>query len=458
MAIATITHVAGTETLTGTPGRTVDYGFLLTNTSGGSLRLSLEVRPQAPAEAGWFEIQGTVERDLETSQTENLTVKVTLPPATPPGRYAFRLRGYLTDDRERTIESPELVLQVPAPKGAEPTPTSGSKVPWWAIAGGIGAILTIGGIIAALLMIDGTPTMPELEGKSVKEAIVLLKEEKIGFQLYEEFTGTVDGGQVIRQEPAAGTPVEPEEIASLVVETISVATPNLVDLSIAQAEQRLVADGLALGPVSDEESTTAQGGVVLRHTPAANERVLPGTSIAVVVAKELVTVNSLVGQTVAEAGQSLVAQGLRPGPITQRRAGGTPGVVLSHTPAGGARVSAGTAVALVVEDQMVRVPNFLGTPQTDATATLAQLGLRVGTVAHLSQGKPAGSVLAQRPAPGSQIAVGSSVDLDVERSRFRVPQDVIIMQPNSVLLQQIQNPKTQFIGGTLRAVPPDDGQ
>ncbi|MEY6433750.1 PASTA domain-containing protein [Thioalkalicoccus limnaeus] len=458
MAIATITHVAGTETLTGTPGRTLDYGFLLTNTSGGALRLSIEVRPQAPAETGWFEIQGAVERDLETGQTENLTVKVTLPPATPPGRYAFRLRGYLTDDRERTIESPELVLQVPAANTPQPTPSKGGKVPWWAVAGGIGTILVIGGIIAALLIIDGKPTMPELAGKSVKEAVALLNKDKIGFQIYEEFTGTVDSGQVIRQEPAPGTPMESGDFATLHVEIISVATPSLVDLSIPQAEQRLIAEGLALGAVSEEESTSAQGGAVLRHTPAANERVLPGTSIAVVVAKELVTVNSLVGQTVTEAGQSLVAQGLRQGSVTQRRTGGTPGVVLSHTPAAGARVSAGTAVALVVEDQMVRVPNFLGTPQTDATATLTQLGLRVGTVTHLTQGKPAGSVLAQRPAPGSEIAVGSSIDLDVERRRPVVRPDPAIMLPNSHLLEQIQNPRTQFIGGTLRAVPPDDGQ
>lgn len=458
MAIATLTHVAGTETLTGTPGQTVDYGFLLTNTSGGRLRMSIEARPQAPAEPGWFAIQGAVERDLETGQTENLTVKVTIPPATPPGRYAFRLRGYLTDDRERTIESPELVLQVPEPNGPLPKPNGDRKVPWWAIAGGVGAILVIGGLIAGLLFIDGTPTMPQLEGKSVKEAIALLKEEKIGFQIYEEFTGAVDSGQVIRQEPAPGTEMESEDFASLVVETLSVATPNLVDLSIAQAEERLVAEGLALGPVSDEESATAQGGVVLRQTPAANERVLPGTSIAVVVAKEMVTVNSLVGQTVSEASQSLVAQGLRQGRITQRRTGGTPGVVLSHNPAAGARVSAGTAVALVVEDQMVQVPNVIGTPHTDASATLAQLGLRVGTITHLSQGKPAGSVLAQRPGPRSRVAVGSSVDLDVERRRVIGQVDPVIMQPNSVLLQQLQNPQTQVIGNTLRVVPPDDGQ
>ncbi|HXI31461.1 MAG TPA: PASTA domain-containing protein, partial [Vicinamibacterales bacterium] len=90
--------------------------------------------------------------------------------------------------------------------------------------------------------------------------------------------------------------------------------------------------------------------------------------------------------------------------------------VISQTPAAGAQVASGSAVALVVSSgpAPVTVPNVVGLTQAAASTAITGAGLTVGTITTASSATvPAGSVISQTPVAGGQIAPGGAVSLVV---------------------------------------------
>ena len=69
----------------------------------------------------------------------------------------------------------------------------------------------------------------------------------------------------------------------------------------------------------------------------------------------------------------------------------------------------------------VIVPDVVGKPQTEAETTLANAGLKTGTVTKIaSETTPKGSVISQAIAPGTEVAEGTSVGLSVSLGRSPV--------------------------------------
>src|SRR6185503_11497836 len=92
------------------------------------------------------------------------------------------------------------------------------------------------------------------------------------------------------------------------------------------------------------------------------------------------------------------------------------GSVISQNPAAGTQVSIGSAVALVVSSGLPQVatPNVVGQTQAAATAAITGANLTVGAVTTAtSTTVPAGSVVSQNPAAGTQVSIGSAVALVV---------------------------------------------
>lgn len=68
--------------------------------------------------------------------------------------------------------------------------------------------------------------------------------------------------------------------------------------------------------------------------------------------------------------------------------------------------------------QKVTVPDVAGKSQSEATQSLQDAGLRLGTVSEVDDAEaPAGTVLKQEPAAGASVDEGSSVDLTVSQGR-----------------------------------------
>ena len=93
------------------------------------------------------------------------------------------------------------------------------------------------------------------------------------------------------------------------------------------------------------------------------------------------------------------------------------GIVVSQKPDAGATLADGGTVALVVSKggKPVIVPDVVGATSADASSKLEAVGLKANVVA-VPSSKPAGTVVAQSPAPGKDATTGDSVRLNVAKA------------------------------------------
>jgi hypothetical protein len=103
------------------------------------------------------------------------------------------------------------------------------------------------------------------------------------------------------------------------------------------------------------------------------------------------------------------------GTITSQSSATVPaGSVISSSPSVGTQVVVGSAVSLVVSSgpPQVAVPTVVGLTQAAASSAITGAGLTVGTITSQSSATvPAGSVISSNPAAGTQLVVGSAVNL-----------------------------------------------
>lgn len=259
-------------------------------------------------------------------------------------------------------------------------------------------------------------TMPHLLDRPEAEAIAILG--RLGLKMGQRLTQRAPDrvGLVISQEPAAGTPITPTTSVTLVIGTVeqgdTVAVPNIVGQTVPEADGLLQDVGLSLGRRS--EKTGAPVGTVLDQSPAAGTRVSPGTAVNVVVAvappDERVVVPEVIGTFLQEAEVILKDTGLQVGRVSFRDDDRVDRV-LEQTPKAGERVAKETAVDLVVGRaravEQVKVPDVLGQTLRGAAEILEATRLKVGQVT----GSQDGRVREQKPQAGTEVQVGTPVDL-----------------------------------------------
>jgi beta-lactam-binding protein with PASTA domain len=232
---------------------------------------------------------------------------------------------------------------------------------------------------------------------------------------------SVPAGNVISQNPAAGTDVAPGSPVDLVVSLgpALVVVPGVTGRPQAVAETAILAAGLTVGTVTTANSPSVPAGNVISQNPAAGTNVAPGSPVDLVVSlgPAPVAVPGVTGQPQAVAEAAIVAAGLTVGTVTTTNSPTVPaGSVISQNPAAGTTVAPGTPVDLVVSlgPAPVAVPGVTGHPQAVAEATIVAAGLTVGTVTTAnSPTVPAGNVISQNPAAGTNVAPGSPVNLVV---------------------------------------------
>ncbi len=225
-------------------------------------------------------------------------------------------------------------------------------------------------------------------------------------------SATVPAGTVISQTPVAGSNVPPGSAVALVV-SLGAKVPNVVGLTQAAAEAAISSSGLTVGTVTTATSTTVPAGTVISQTPAAGTNVAPASAVALVVSSGVVVPN-VVGLTQAGAQTEITSASLTVGRVTTANSSSVAvGKVISQNPAAGAKVEAGSAVALVVS-LGAKVPDVVGSSKGSAQTALTAAGLKVGTVTSAnSQTVAIGNVISQDPTGGSNVAPGSAVALVV---------------------------------------------
>jgi beta-lactam-binding protein with PASTA domain/glucose/arabinose dehydrogenase len=236
-------------------------------------------------------------------------------------------------------------------------------------------------------------------------------------------SSTVAAGNVISQSPVPGTQVAPASAVNLVISTgppAPVTVPDVVGQTRQTATNTIIASGLVVGPITNAFSSTISIGLIISENPAAGTSVPTGSTVYLIVSSgpPPVTVPNLVGQTQGDALTTITNVGLLIGTTSMVSSTTVAqGLVISQLPTAGTQVANGSAVNLVISagpPPPVTVPDVVGQTRQVATNNLINAGLVAGTISTASSTTvPAGAVISENPAAGSQVPGGSAVDLTI---------------------------------------------
>ena len=262
--------------------------------------------------------------------------------------------------------------------------------------------------------------VPDVVGKMQAEARAAIT--GAGFlvgEIAQSFNLTVAAGNIISQDPTAGTLALPGAAVKLLVSQgpQPVAVPNVLGMTQADAQAAIVAAGLSVGPVAQGSSETVPAGSVMSQNPAADAMRLPGTAVDLTVSQgpQPVAVPDVIGRTQTDAQAIITGAGFAIGELTQAWSAAVPtSCVIGQEPVAGTVMIPGTAVNVVVSQgpQPVAVPDVSGKTQAEAQAAITGAGLTVGAITQeYSDAVPEGAVVGQNPAAGSLLTPGNPVNL-----------------------------------------------
>lgn len=164
-------------------------------------------------------------------------------------------------------------------------------------------------------------TVPDVTKISLDEAEELLHRYGLRYEILDRRANTVyPANYIIDQAPSAKQIVKPNRKIYLTVNsdvTPQTVVPNVVNMSLRNAEIQLENHGLVVGTRSYESSRFRN--TILRQSVAAGDTVGRGTVVNLAVSDGLgtrsVTVPDIVGMRLTEAEQALTSVGLRVGEI-----------------------------------------------------------------------------------------------------------------------------------------------
>jgi serine/threonine-protein kinase len=132
------------------------------------------------------------------------------------------------------------------------------------------------------------------------------------------------------------------------------------------------------------------------------------------------------------------------------------GLVFKQDPNPGSRIPKGSRVTIWVSTGVpkVGVPSLVDTASTDAVAALKDANL-VADVHEVQSSKPAGTVTAQDPPPGTQVPEGTKVRINVSKGPQPVSVPNVVGQPidtaSSILQGQQFTVSTNYVDDTAPA-------
>ena len=217
----------------------------------------------------------------------------------------------------------------------------------------ITVVLVVVGVIGYVLLSDKDNMVPSLVNMNMDEALKLVEQEEYGFALEpsgEEYSDTIEEGDIISQDIAAGTTAEKGTIIHVVVSKgQQITVPNLVGFDTREAENILVSAGLVYKVKEEIYSDDVESGRIISQETEAGTKVEPGQTVYVTVSKgeELITVPDVTGKTYEEAEQMLTGLNLTVESEDAYDDNVASGNIVSQDIESGKEVKKGTTVKLV---------------------------------------------------------------------------------------------------------------
>ncbi len=232
-----------------------------------------------------------------------------------------------------------------------------------------------------------------------------------------------------------------------------VEMPEVSGMSLTRAKEMLSGLGLDYEMTYEESAEYAED-IVIGSNIKAGRKVASGTVVQLTVSagKEGVKVTDVSGKSLAEATALLEKEGFQ---VSKNEAPSDTvekGYVISQSPEAGEKVPRGTAVTLEVssgpDSSKISVPSVMGMSEMDATVTLTELGLTVGSVEEVNYEDAAftGLVCYQSYSVGDYVDPGTAVDIKISKG----PVDVTYAFNANVESPVLEDPT--FVSGTVVTV------
>lgn len=215
----------------------------------------------------------------------------------------------------------------------------------------------LSGITAIRFAIHGREVeMPNLVGKSARDAQTLLGSRGLGIKVADRVYSELPPGQVVRQSPPTGVRMKVSQQAHVVLSlgTRQVLIPAIEAKSLRAARIELLRAGLQVGEVSSTYLGGSETDAIVQQDPK------PGGGVASPRVNLLVSAGTrepayvmpfLVGLSQVEAMRQLGTAGLRVSKLNFVPTSQWPhGAVIEQAPQAGARVTSATTLELQVAE------------------------------------------------------------------------------------------------------------
>jgi serine/threonine-protein kinase len=307
-----------------------------------------------------------------------------------------------------------LVEEPPPPDEHEP---GGNPWPWIVLL--LVLLIAAGGAAAYLLTRPKTAIVPVVVREQLSLASTQL--QNAGFAVSTiNVTNNNPAGEVIRQSPVGGTKAKEGSTVSLVVSSGpgNASVPPVTGFPLAQAEQMIRQQHLAVGRTLFQNDSTVPKNDVIRTDPASGQPLPVGSKVNLFVSSgpAQVSVPDVTGESQDNAKTQLEGKGLQVKTTNQTSSTVTAGNVISQSPVGGTPVAPGTTVTLVIATApaTATVPNVVGQKAGAASGQLSGAGFAVTQQTQpVSQKNQDGVVLSQSPSANATANKGSSVTIVV---------------------------------------------
>lgn len=227
------------------------------------------------------------------------------------------------------------------------------------ILGAISILLLDRVIMPHYTMYNQSLTVPDVTRVSIEEAEEILESHGLRYELHgKRSNDAFPPNFVIDQTPSASFQVKPNRKVYLTINTTenpTVTVPNVVNLSLRNAEIQLQNQGLSIGKITMESSRYKNS--VLKQSVTPDRDVEHGTVVDLVIGdglgNRMVEMPDITGLRLSEAQLKLSEAGLRTGAIQfEKNDEYVPGVVLSYSDSDKDRVYEGTTIDLLISEKV----------------------------------------------------------------------------------------------------------
>jgi beta-lactam-binding protein with PASTA domain len=329
--------------------------FTVTNVSGRSLKSTIEIIPENPADSKILTLEGERERPFSANDTQ--TVNVMLTGGAKPGDHRFSIKLVPLDYPDDSEEGPGVAFAIAQPDH--------KKFPWWMVIAA--AAVGVCGGLGYYLLSNKKVAVPDCVTKPTTFAQAQQTLQAVGLlavKADERSDASKSSGAVIAEDHI-GDKVPKGTKINFIVNAQQIPVVRVKGLLLEEAKTRLADAGFLIDKAVKQQNQPTDDPTVNRvlaqdPDPDVQHAAMVFASgpitLTVGVQRDQANVTSYFGQSYCDATKQLTAAGFNTNVVW--RPGNQPGIVIGQDPSAGQHPK-GSTVSLMVSQPVVTCIKFV---------------------------------------------------------------------------------------------------